>query len=82
VGHERARRFNPAFLLEPVVTVRGTARLDACRCLVVGDGSAGRRQQCACYHDFTGGTVDALINYLCVGPAAAGTPARLAVQAC
>jgi hypothetical protein len=67
--------FNPAFLASsPSVTIRGTnggsTRVGV---YVVGDGSAGAQANNApSTNDFTGGTVDAMINYLCVGRGRSG----------
>jgi hypothetical protein len=62
--------FNPAFLsLNPSVLIRGTdGGATRVGVYVVGDGSAGSvANNAPSTNDFTGGTVDALINYLCVG---------------
>jgi hypothetical protein len=62
--------FNPAFLAwNPSVLIRGTnggsSRVGV---YVVGDGSAGAQANNApSTNDFSGGAVDAMINYLCVG---------------
>jgi hypothetical protein len=62
--------FNPAFLgLNPSVTIRGlggsSSRVGV---YIVGDGSAGAQANNApSTNDFNGGSVDALINYLCIG---------------
>ncbi len=67
--------FNPAFLNQnPSVYIRGlggnTSRVGV---YVVGDGSAGAQANNApSTNDFTGGTVDALVNYLCVGRGRSG----------
>jgi hypothetical protein len=68
--------FNPAFLwLNPSVYIRGTGggstRVGV---YVVGDGSAGSvNNNAPSTNDFSGGTVDALINYLCVGRGRSGS---------
>jgi hypothetical protein len=68
--------FNPAFLSSnPSVVIRGTgggsSRVGV---YVVGDGSAGSvANNAPSTNDFSGGTVDALINYLCVGRGRAGS---------
>ncbi len=62
--------FNPAFTNQnPFALIRGTnGTSDRVGVYVVGDGSAGAQANSApSTNDFTGGTVDALINYLCVG---------------
>jgi hypothetical protein len=67
--------FNPAFLsLNPSVTIRGlsggSSRVGV---YVVGDGSAGAQANNApSTNDFSGGTVDAMLNYLCVGRGRSG----------
>jgi len=62
--------FNPHVLgLNPSVYIRGTNG-DASRVgvYVVGDGSAGAQSNNApSTNDFTGGSVDALVDYMCVG---------------
>ncbi len=67
--------FNPAFLNQsPSVYIRGTNG-DPTRVgvYVIGDGSAGAQANSApSTNDFTGGTVDAMINYLCVGRGRSG----------
>jgi hypothetical protein len=68
--------FNPAFIsLSPSVYIRGTGggstRVGV---YVVGDGSAGSAANNApSTNDFSGGTVDALISYLCVGRGRSGS---------
>jgi hypothetical protein len=68
--------FNPAFLsLSPSVYIRGTGggstRVGV---YVVGDGSAGSvANNAPSTNDFSGGSVDALINYLCVGRGRSGS---------
>jgi hypothetical protein len=62
--------FDAAFLsLNPSVYIRGTAAGSTrVGVYVVGDGSAGSvANNAPSTNDFSGGTVDALINYLCVG---------------
>ncbi|HUB87537.1 MAG TPA: hypothetical protein VMB22_06560, partial [Verrucomicrobiae bacterium] len=62
--------FNPSFTnQDPTVLIRGTNGLSSrVGVYVVGDGSAGAQANNApSTNDFSGGTVDALINYLCVG---------------
>jgi hypothetical protein len=67
--------FNPAFLSSsPYAYIRGTngpsSRVGV---YVVGDGSSGAQANNApSTNDFTGGTVDAMINYLCVGRGRSG----------
>jgi hypothetical protein len=62
--------FNPAFVgFTPTVYIRGTngdpARVGI---YVVGDGSSGAvANNAPSTNDFSGGLVDAMINYLCVG---------------
>ena len=61
--------FNPAFLsLNPSVYLRGTNG-DSTRVsvYVIGDGSPGGQANASSTNDFSGGTVDAMIDYLCVG---------------
>jgi hypothetical protein len=64
-----ALQFNPAFLsYNPSVTISGTnGDLSSVGVYVVGDGSAGEGASTSNTNDFTGGYVNALINYLCVG---------------
>ena len=67
--------FNPAFLgLNPSVTIRGLSGSSSrVGVYVVGDGSAGAQANNApSTNDFSGGFVDALINYLCVGRGRSG----------
>ncbi len=62
--------FNPAFLSQqPSVYIRGTnGPTSPVGVYVIGDGSAGAQGNNApSTNDFSGGTVDALINYLGVG---------------
>ena len=67
--------FNPAFLgLNPSVYLRGTngpsSRVGV---YAVGDGSAGAQaNNSPSTNDFSGGTVDALVNYLSVGRGRSG----------
>ncbi|HTA95525.1 MAG TPA: RICIN domain-containing protein, partial [Verrucomicrobiae bacterium] len=66
--------FNPAFLNQsPSVYIRGTNG-DPTRVgvYVVGDGSSGAANNAPSTNDFTGGSVDAMINYLCVGRGRSG----------
>jgi hypothetical protein len=61
--------FNSAFVgSNPSVFIHGTNG-DSSRVgvYIVGDGSAGQAASFAATNDFTGGTVNALLNYLCVG---------------
>jgi hypothetical protein len=67
--------FNPAFINQnPSVVIRGTNGIsDRVGVYVVGDGSAGAQANSApSTNDFSGGAVDALINYLCVGRGRSG----------
>ena len=72
--------FNPAFLGSgPFVQVRGisggSSRVGV---YVVGDGSAGAAANNApSTNDFSGGTVDAMINYLCVGRGRSGSSSTI-----
>jgi hypothetical protein len=61
--------FNPAFLgFNPSVTIQGLGGTSSrVGVYVVGDGSPGQGASSVATNDFTGGTVNALVNYLCVG---------------
>jgi hypothetical protein len=66
---------NPAFLSQnPTVFIRGlSGNASRVGVYVVGDGSAGAQANNApSTNDFSGGTVDALVNYLCVGRGRSG----------
>jgi len=60
--------FNPAFLAQnPSVTIQGLGGAgSAVGVYVVGDDSPGAGGAASGTNDFSGGTVNALINYLCV----------------
>jgi len=67
--------FNPNVLnLNPSVYIRGiNGDPNRVGVYVVGDGSSGAQANNApSTNDFTGGTVDAMINYLCVGRGRSG----------
>ena len=66
--------FNPAFTNQnPSVTINGTNGAGTpVGVYVVGDDSPGAGGSATATNDFTGGTVNALINYLCVGRAREG----------
>ncbi len=66
--------FNTAFTNQnPSVLIRGTNGASTrVGVYVVGDGSAGAQSTVASTNDFSGGSVDALINYLCVGRGRSG----------
>jgi hypothetical protein len=61
--------FNPAFLANnPSVFIAGTnGPSSSVGVYVVGDNSPGEGASTSCTNDFSGGTVNALINYLAVG---------------
>jgi hypothetical protein len=62
--------FNPAFVSQnPAAFIRGLGgNASRVGVYVVGDGSAGAQANNApSTNDFSGGTVDAMFNYLCVG---------------
>jgi hypothetical protein len=60
--------FNPAFLAQnPTATIQGLAGAGSrVGVYVVGDNSPGEAGSTSDTNDFSGGTVNALINYLCV----------------
>jgi hypothetical protein len=67
--------FNPAFLGQnPTVFIRGLGgNASRVGVYVVGDGSAGAQANNApSTNDFSGGMVNALVNYLCVGRGRSG----------
>jgi hypothetical protein len=61
--------FNPAFLASnPSVFISGASGgSSTVGVYVVGDNSPGEGSSTSATNDFTGGTVNALINYLCIG---------------
>ncbi len=61
--------FNPAFLSQnPSVTIQGLGGTGSrVGVYVVGDGSSGQAGSYVATNDFSGGTIDALVNYLCIG---------------
>jgi hypothetical protein len=67
-GDNDVFKFNPAFLADnPTVTISGTnGSSSPVGVYVIGDGSSGQGSSTSSTNDFSGGTVNALINYLCV----------------
>ncbi len=68
-------KFNPAFTNQaPVAFIHGTnGSFSPVGVYVVGDDSPGAGGSATATNDFTGGTVNALINYLCVARGREGT---------
>jgi hypothetical protein len=62
-------KFNPAFLASnPSATISGLGGAGSrVGVYIVGDGSSGQGGSFVASNDFSGGTVNALVNYLCVG---------------